>query len=254
MIKRRCLILFVFYIVIILIGQYGKSKFTDVGIEFSRRLDDFEDRQVQLEDGLESKKKYTQHYQKYFDYYVSTWDESTCIIIGEPTGVYRSDSYSGIQEIRVTKVLKGENEIYCGQNIQVAGVDGFKWSEQEKMTMYSGYCNLMQEGNSYMIFLHPYQISSGLYKEENVKLGKLGYEDYYVLSSGYFSYLNMDKDTKSVMPENKEFVYRYGDIKQYEFFCKEKMILEIKNKIKHEIITRCMKKYSGSKNFAGNLH
>ena len=101
----------------------------------------------------------------------------------------------------------------------------------------------MQEENQYLIFINSFQTSSGLSKEEDLKLDKFGYKNYYSLSGGYFSYLKIDKDTTQLMPDSKEFIYTYGDIKDYEFFCKEEKILEIRNKIKHEIIKRCMEKY-----------
>lgn len=247
MIKRRVLLLLIFYVSIGLLGQYAKTKFTDVGIEYARDLSDFDNKIIQIENGMEKKKQYKQHYQKYFDYYVTAWDESECIIIGEATGKYRSDSYSGIQEIVVHKVLKGDREELTDQTIWVADMGGFKWDEKEKLCRYASFNSLMQKENQYLIFMNSYQITSGLYNETNIKMEEFGYENYYSLSGGYFSYLNMDRDTNSLMPERENYVYRYGDIKDYEFFCKEEKILEIRNEIKHEIIKRCLEKYSGEK-------
>lgn len=243
MIKKRILLFLIFYIAVGLIGQYGKTKFTDVGIEYASHLSDFDDREIQIEGGLESKKEYKKHYIKYFDYYVTEWDDCECIVIGEPTGNYISDSYLGVQEVRVLNVLKWKEEELADQTIWISDVDGFKWNEKNQLAMYADYRSLMQEENQYLIFINSFQTSSGLSKEEDLKLDKFGYKNYYSLSGGYFSYLKIDKDTTQLMPDSKEFIYTYGDIKDYEFFCKEEKILEIRNKIKHEIIKRCMEKY-----------
>lgn len=243
MIKRRILVFLIFYILVGLIGQYGKTKFTDVGIEYASHLNDFEDRKIQIESGLESKKEYKEHYMEYFDYYVTEWDDCECIVIGEPTGNYSSDSYLGTQEVQVHKVLKGMEEELLEQTIWVSDVNGFKWNEEKQVAMYADYRSLMQEGNQYLIFINTFQTASGLSNEKDINLDKFGYKNYYSLAGGYFSYLNIDKDTTKLMPDSKDFIYRYGDIKDYEFFCKEESILEIRNEIKREIIKRCLEKY-----------
>lgn len=127
------------------------------------------------------------------------------------------------QEVSVERVIKGEEQIASGDVCFVFQYFGFSLSENK--LYYSNTANILQPGQSYLIFMEPselnrYNTSKTFYIEQKI-----------------FSHINIRKVVTPTLRADYETV-RFSDVCDYEFFCISEPLTAAFNQVRSEILKK----------------
>lgn len=230
MIKRNIVLLLGVFLCVTTISQIGKRHFKDIGLCDVNCLEDMDPYSFYFESvDLEEEAAY---YEKYKDKYIKEMEELQMIYVAAPTGNYKMGTSTGMQEVRVTRVIQGSKELE-NQCVWIDGMPGLAYGEEDELYM-DMFLNYMQKDNEYLIFCDAYG-PINLREQNNCS-------KYYVTDSifGYVNITNRD-NTGKIIDKNQK--YTMKDLNGYEFFADCKEVLEIKQAIKEELIEKFLKEY-----------
>ena len=156
-------------------------------------------------------------------------DTAPVIAIVTPTGKINQSAGSFGQEIKIRKVLRGEESLSEGDKVYFYKSEGFSYKEYEEyeqwdpIVQFEDFTNIMQEGYDYLIFmeessLNPYQQTKIFYDVP-----------------GTFDYIRTDGAETETRDEDFQ-SYDFKDLKEYEFFSISDQITDIMNSVKREIL------------------
>lgn len=227
MLKRNLLLVAVTIAIITVLGQAWKGNFVDLGMNEINSLDDLRGRPFYFE-SIDSD---TEYYREYRQMYMDQYENCDCIMIASPTGGYQMGTSSGIQEVQVERVLRGDQSLK-GNTAWIDGMPGLAYYEDEDKTRIDALLNYMQEGNEYLIFCEPYISDEG----EVIEM-----EEEYYHTDCFFGYLNITKrkDTGVILDINKS--YTYEELEGYEFFGGCQSVLDVKREIKDALLEKYLK-------------
>lgn len=231
MIKKNVWFFLIVVICVTALGQMGKSKFKDQGLCDIDTLDDLKEYSFSFE-SIDSEADISD-YQKYEDEYVSDYEECGYIFIAAPTGKYKMGTSSGMQEIKITSVIRGEEEL---QNacVWIDGMPGLAYDEEEGMLRIDALLNFMQEGNEYLIFCDAYGFVN---LEEKKNCSK------YYATDSIFGYLNITEKENTGMVAAEQEEYTFDKLEGYEFFGTCQSVLDEKQKIKSRLLEKYFKDF-----------
>lgn len=175
----------------------------------------------------------TEYYREYRQMYMDQYENCDCIMIASPTGGYQMGTSSGIQEVQIERVLRGDQSLK-GDTAWIDGMPGLAYYEDEDKTRIDALLNYMQEGNEYLIFCEPYISISD--EGEVIEM-----EEEYYHTDCFFGYLNITKrkDTGVILDINKS--YTYEELEGYEFFGGCQSVLDVKQEIKDALLEEYLK-------------
>lgn len=226
MIKRNVILFVLIVIGVTAFGQVGKSKFRNSGLSDICVLDDLKGysfffESVDSEDDLSS-------YMKYGEEYVDDYGKCEYIFIASPTGTYKMGTSTGMQEVRVSKVIQGKEELEDAC-VWIDGMPGLAYYEEENRLCMDALLNYMQEDNEYLIACEAY---GPVMLEEQPDCSK------YYATDAVFGYLNITKREDTGGMVDIKTSYTFDELKEYEFFGTCQGVLDEKQKIKNGIIAR----------------
>lgn len=227
--KKWALLQILAVLLVLIYGQICKANFKDMGISMLQTVEDtYNLKNCGLEfcfgdnpnTGDKEEDLYT-NLCMYENDYITDSENASIVAIGEPTGNIRNYSQSFAQEVKITEVLKG-TAIEINSNYFIYSNENFTLNENGQI-MYTGLKNIMKKQNQYLLFLEPSELNG------------ITDKDFYYLKGGFFSYLNISKNSELLMP-NPIDMTQYNQLKNAEFFCTSKRILDKLNFIKGKII------------------
>lgn len=224
MIKRNIMFLSAVILSVTVLGQIGKLTFKDQGLCDVSNLDDLNQYSFYFE-SVDSKAD-VPYYKEYKDEYVKVIGESGYIFTVTPTGKYKMGTSTGMQEVRITGVIRGEKELE-NQSVWIDGMPGLAYYEEDDRLCLDSFLNYMQEENEYLIFCDAYG---------PVMLEQLPDSSKYYVTDSIFGYVNITKKegTGGIVDDNKS--YTVGELKDYEFFGTCQEVLDEKQIIKNELV------------------
>lgn len=155
--------------------------------------------------------------------------EAVEIYVVIPTGVVRQLNFTFFQEVKIAKIIRGEQEEE--EVIEIVTQGGFydqKYKYHHYLNnrpLYFGMKNILLPGNEYLIFVQPLKVNG--YTERKR----------YNLSSLLFGTFNLSSDySKPINKPINEIAYNeYGDS---EYLCDTNNTLEKLLQFKHNIVER----------------
>lgn len=162
--------------------------------------------------------------------------DSEFILEVEATGEYKYVRGNLIQEVKVIKMIKGENKL--NQNIENAYVIGSGTDQNielnEAMVGYTftGYINYMKKGNHYVVFAEQLKYS----EDDNSNIILVNTE----LCGMH--YLNISNNNSYAYNTYNVFDL-YGNVRDSEFFANDKESLDIMMNVKKDILNKLNIKY-----------
>lgn len=224
MIKKNIIFFLIVVICVTILGQLGKCSFKDQGLCDIETLEDIKKYSFYFEsvDTEEDVSEYREHENDY----VNAYGECKYIFIVSPTGKYKMGTSNGMQEVKIIRTIKGENELENAY-VWINGMPGLAYYDDENVMRLDALLNYMQEGNEYLIFCDSY---GPVMIEEQPDYSRYYYTDV------IFGYLNITKkeNTGIIIDQNAE--YTFDDLKDYEFFGTCQSVLDERQKIKNELI------------------
>lgn len=210
-----------FVVIVVVIGQIGKSSFVDSGAMGLKTAEEA----FSLESGVDYVFLDEDYdgFVKYEKSYIESVDTATLIVLGSPTGNIIQKHFSLAQEVKIEKVIKGDTSI-VDTSAYIYGQYGFAINEDlhKELTYYS-VNDLMQPGHQYLMFLTPLEL--------NDYLPRVGYR----FIDSFFSHLDLSDDSTTIttIPLNE---LKYTDVKGKEIFASSERMLDQLKHIKKEII------------------
>lgn len=226
MIKKNVVFFLIVVIGVTILGQMGKSKFKDQGLCDVDTLDDLKGYSYSFE-SIDSEGDISD-YQEYEDEYISDYEDCGYVFTAFPTGKYKMGTSAGMQEIEITRVIRGEEELQ-NAHVWIDGMPGLAYYEEENTLRIDALLNFMQEGNEYLIFCDAY----GPVSLEEQK----DYSKYYA-TDGIFGYLNITERENTGMIATACEDYTFNELKGYEFFGTCQSVLDEKQRIKIKLIEK----------------
>lgn len=229
--KKWALIQVIVVLFVLLYGQICKANFKDMGVSTLQTVEDtYNLKNCGLEfcfgDNPNTDDKESDLYTNlcmYQNDYIMDCERASIVAIGKATGNIKNYSQSFAQEVKITDVLKG-TAIEINSNYFIYSNENFTLNKNGQI-MYTGLKNIMKKQNEYLLFLEPSELNS------------IADENFYYLKGGFFSYLNISKNSELLMP-NPINMTQYSELKDTEFFCTSKRILDKLNFIKGKIIEK----------------
>ena len=223
MIKRNIFVLIGVFLFVTMIGQIGKCHFKNIGLCDINCLEDM-DRYSFFFESVDSEEEAI-YYEKYKDKYIKKMGEHQMIYVATPTGNYKMGTSTGMQEVRVIRVIRGSKELE-NNCVWIDGMPGLAYGEEDELYM-DMFLNYMQKDNEYLIFCDAYG-------PINLK-GQKNCSKYYATDS-IFGYVNITnrENTGKIIDKNQK--YTMKELDDYEFFADCKDVLEKKQAIKEELI------------------
>lgn len=222
---RKNIIAFISFVLLVtLIGQVGKTRFEDQGLCDINKLDDLKGYRFSFE-SVDSEDDVSD-YVKYEDEYVEDFGNNNYIFLASPTCNYKVGTSTGMQEVKINRVVKGDKELE-GECVWIDGMPGFDYYEDEKELRIDALLNYMQADNEYLIACDAYG---------PVVLDDVPECSKYYATDSVFGYLNLTKkENKGGIIDAKK-SYCVDDLKEYEFFGSCQSVIDEKQKIKNKII------------------
>lgn len=213
----------VVFLLVLVAGQIGKKGFPPDLLGSAKTLEDIEELKFQFD--FVNDEKRLKYYTKKKYFHIEGTADNDYIAVVTATENVKMRTMSALQEVIIEKVIQGKG-LKEGDKIEIYENSCF-YGQSENKHVYIFDCamNLMQKGNSYLIFFNEY--TEG---HENKK--------FYEASGGRFQYLNLTNEDPMYLVEDPEAVYTYGDFKDYEFFSTSKKTLKAIYKLKHKVIDR----------------
>lgn len=156
-------------------------------------------------------------------------DTAPVIAIVTPTGAIEQSVGSFGQEIKVRKVLRGEESLSEGEKVYFYKPEGFSYKEYEEYEhrdptlQFEDFTNIMQEGYEYLIFMEESSLNS--YQKTKA----------FCDIPGTFDYIRTDGTKTKTLDEDYQ-SYDFKDLKEYEFFSISDKITDTLNSVKQEIL------------------
>lgn len=223
--KKNIICLCVVFFIVLIVGQIGKKEFPADLLGNAKNLEDIEGLKFQF-DFVDSKKdeKYYKN-KKIIKNHMEDKGENDYIAVVTATENVKMRTMSVLQEVVIEKMIKGKG-LKEGDKIEIFENSCF-YGQSENKHVYIFDCamNLMQKGNSYLIFFNEYTED-----HENKK--------FYEACGGFFQYLNLTNEDPMYLVQDPKAVYTYGDFKEYEFFSTSEETLKARYELKHKIINR----------------
>lgn len=167
-----------------------------------------------------------------------TGKDSECIAILKPTGKIAMAPTCSWCEAKVIQVIKGEEFIKEGDNIQL--MEEVQPTETGKENcpylFYGAVGNFMQPGNRYLVCFDSYQRVIGAKRYEKYNLP---FDNYFQVSGGWFTCLNLDQ-TENLATVEEEKTYSYHELENMEFFTTSRKTLKALYKTKKLVIQKIM--------------
>lgn len=150
-------------------------------------------------------------------------DETKYVVEVEATGDREFVNGVLIQKAKFVKMIQGKPDKKVKEDVIIIGRS---WMEDEK-TLSTGFVNLMQKGDHYMVFLSDiYDDYSGNATVLNDVQDLIG-----------FSYLNISRD-ESFACDEKEDVTKYKNVKGSEFITNDEETLKKIEKMKYSLMDK----------------
>lgn len=226
MIRRNVVLSLLFVIMATVLGQAGKSRFTDRGLCDVHTLDDLRNYSfsfVSVDDEED-----VSAYEEYREEYIRACGECGNIFVVSPTGGYEMGRLRGMQEVEVSEVIRGDKAL-AGARVWIDGMPGLSDEEDNGRLCIDMLSNYMLPGNEYLIFCNAY--------------GPVMLEDWpdcskYYSTSGIFDYFNISRreGTGGIVETDTE--YSFDELKEYEYFGTCQAVLDEKQKIKDVLIEK----------------
>lgn len=226
MIKRNVIWFVLIVIGVTALGQFGKSKFGNSGLSDIHVLDDLRGYSFFFE-SVDTEEDVSD-YMEYGGEYVDNYGKCGYIFIASPTGNYEMGTSTGMQEVKISKVIQGKKELE-NACVWIDGMPGLAYYEEEDRLCMDALLNYMQEGNEYLIACEAY---GPVMLEEQPDCSK------YYSTDAVFGYLNITKRENTGGIVDIKTSYTFDGLKEYEFFGTCQGVLDEKQKIKDEIIER----------------
>lgn len=220
--KRWIISQVMFVVIVVIIGQIGKSSFVDSGAMGLKTTEEA----LSLDSGIDyvfSDEDYD-GFVKYEKVYIESVDIATLVVIGSPTGNIVQKHFSLGQEVKIEKVIKGDTSI-VDTSSYIYGQYGFAINEDlHKGLTYYSINDLMQPDHQYLMFLTPLEL--------NEYLPNAGYR----FVESFFKYLDLSDDSTTIttIPLDE---LTYTDVKGKEIFASSERMLNQLKHIKREIIS-----------------
>lgn len=221
--KKNMIGLCIIFIIVLVIGQIGKQGFPPDLLGNVKKLEDIEELRFQF--GYVDRKKDAKGYYKDAKDMddIKGKAENDYIAIVTPTENVTMRTMSVLQEVVINKIIKGEG-LKEGDKIKIFENSCFYGQTEDKYVyIFDCAMNLMQTGDSYLIFFNEY-------KEE------YGNKKFYEACGGFFQYLNLTKEDNMSLVKDPNAVYTYGDFKDYEFFSTSEEALKARYEVKKKFI------------------
>lgn len=240
MYKKNLIFTTIILIVCIIVGQFLKGSFVDMGLIREKELSNIDNIEFKIFKLL-NKEEYLDGLIKYKDQYIQkVGEDCEYIAIVKPTGHINFYISGATQEVSVIEVLKG-NPSLKQKNIQLQGLPGFEWidaSENSSYLEFDAVKSYMQPEYEYLIFFNNLNKASNIPEESGLDLyDYLENELIFNLDNiVFFSYLKLN-NTQEIILEEKN-TYSYKEVKNIEIFTNSFEYLEVWNEIKEAIIRK----------------
>lgn len=199
----------VVFLLVLVAGQIGKRGFSPDLLGSAKTLKDIENLKFQF--AYVDRKKNTKEYYEYTDDDIESKKENDYVAVVKATKNVKMHPIIVLQEVVIEKVIKGKG-LKPGDKIEINENSCFTGQDENKnVYLFDCGMNLMQEGNSYLVFFNEYTEDYGNKK-------------FYEACGGAFQYLNLTNEEPMYLVEDPDAVYTYGDLKDYEFFPHQKSI------------------------------
>lgn len=211
----------------VICGLFWRCGLEDVGLSKVKTVEDFYSleptlRYVWGEDASDTKTMVDALHNSP-EIYTAPLDDSSIIavVIAGQQALQTNGSLG--QEISVERVIKGEEQIAAGDVCFVFQYFGFSLSENK--LYYSNTANILQPGQTYLIFMEPSELnccssSKTFYMEQKI-----------------FPHIDIRKVMTPTLRADYEAV-RFCDICNYEFFCVSEPLTAAFNQVRGEILEK----------------
>lgn len=235
MIRKNVILSLFFAVAVAVLGQAGKSRFTDQGLCDVHTLDDLKKYSFSFVsvDGEED----ASAYKEYEKEYIQDCGECSCIFTVSPTGGYKMGRLRGMQEVEVTGVIRGDGNL-AGTRVWIDGMPGLNDEEGNGKLYIDNLFNYMLPGNEYLLFCNAY---GPIMLEERPDCSK-----YYSIS-GLFDYFNISRQEPAGGIVETGTEYTFDELSGYEYFGTCQSALDEKQRIKEALV----KKFVGGRISAG---
>lgn len=224
MIKKNIIVLLIVIFAVTILGQIGKLGFKNQGLCDINYLDDLAKYSFYFE-SIDSKEDVS-YYIEYKDEYVKAMGEFGYIFTVVPTGKYKMSTSTGMQEVRIASVIRGEEKLE-NQYVWIDGMPGLAYYDEDERLYLDSYLNYMQEENEYLVFCNAYG---------PVMLERVPDRSKYYVTDSIFGYVNLTKRDKTGGIVDGNTGYTLKELKNYEFFGTCQDVLDQKQIIKNELI------------------
>lgn len=214
-------------LIALLVGQIYKLNFKDSGLLSLKNVSDAYEVNSRLNYIIGADKADEERIYKSLtkdeDEYISNSEKAPIVILGKPTGNFQQNSSSFGQEIMVEKVIKG-SDIIENNTYFIFKHNGFDIRAEDR-PVYTDTKNVMNADSTYLLFL------------EASELNDYGREKSYLLTGGYFDYLNISSSKSTPINLSLGDV-QFKDMKENEFFSSSERILNQMEVIKQRLIEK----------------
>lgn len=225
MIKRNVILFVLIVISVTALGQIGKSKFSNSGLSDICVLDDLKGYSFFFE-SVDTEAD-ASSYMEYGGEYIDNFGKCGYLFIASPTGNYKMGTSTGMQEVKISKVIQGKKELE-NACVWIDGMPGLAYYEEDRLCI-DALLNYMHKDNEYLIACEAY---GPVMLEEQADCSK------YYETNAVFGYLNITKRENTGGIVDIKTSYTFDELKEYEFFGTCQDVLDEKQKIKNEIIER----------------
>ncbi len=219
--KKNIICLCIVFLLVLAAGQIGKREFPLDLLGNAQTLKDIED--INFQFAYVDRKKNAEEYLEETDDYIESKKENDYIAVVTATENVKLRSMSVLQEVVIEKIIKGKG-LKQGDKIGIYENSCF-YGQNENKDVYLFDCgmNLMQEGNSYLVFFNEQE-------HENRK--------FYEACGGAFQYINLSNQDPMYLVKDPDAVYTYKDFTDYEYFSISKKALRARYELKHRFIDK----------------
>lgn len=205
-----------------------RARRTDSGLAGARTAEDIHKLNVHIEiadySDTENLENSLAVFADNFGSLVAAYDNVPVVAIVSGRNEIRQRAGVLTQTVTVERVLRGDELIRAGDVIHIN--DYYRFSVREDGIFYGSYTNLINEEDSYLVFMSPLPHMENAYW--------LGIEDE---SNGYIhvEYFNIDRDEIPVLPDNWREL-EFSELYDYEYFvCNEEGARQI-NDLKRAVV------------------